>query len=296
MLGKTPQIMVAFTVEQSWPSLQREVELPSARTRFIEQGEGFPVVLVHGLMAYSFSWRKNIPELARYYRVLAPDSAGCGYSGPLKNGKYGIEAWSRHLKEFADAMQLGRFHLIGTSAGGAVAIDFASHWPDRVEKLVLVAPVTPFSCRVRFLAAVYRGSRLPLPLMRLLIKNSQRLLPWIFRHRYYADQSRITRETIPGYLAPLNLETTVPMLRDSIRGWSPKAMLKQFPRLTMPTLLVWGVEDKLVPSACIPALQRALPNAELKLVEGSGHLPYEETPETFNEIILRFLLPSPPEP
>src|SRR3990170_6617139 len=110
-----------------WPSYLQHVELPCARTAFVDSGgQRFPLILVHGLMGYSFSWRKNIPALQQHFRVLSVDLAGCGHSGALKRGRYGVEGWSRQLEEFLDAMSIAKAHLVGTSAGGAVTLAFAA--------------------------------------------------------------------------------------------------------------------------------------------------------------------------
>jgi 2-hydroxymuconate-semialdehyde hydrolase len=272
-----------------WNSCDGELDLPTAKTCFVDTGEGAPLVLVHGLMAYSFSWRKNIPALSKHYRVLAPDLAGCGYSGPVKEGRHSVEIWSRQLEELLDALHLRNVYLVGSSAGGAVAVDFAARHADRVTKLVLVGSVNPFSRRVVLLSSMYASTGLPDTLLKLLVEAAPMLLPWLFAHRYYAKASRITPETLPGFVQPLSVEKTVPMLRDVISEWQPRRMLQQLPRLVMPTLLVWGAEDKLVPPSCIPELQAVLPNAQVEMISETGHLVFEECPEEFNEILLRFL-------
>ena len=276
-----------------WPSFERQVELPSAKTSFVEAGEGYPLVLIHGLMAYSFGWRKNIAALARHFRVLALDLAGCGHSGVLRQGTYGVEAWSRQVEEFLDALGLGTVHLLAASAGGAVALDFASRYGDRVGKLALVAPVNPFSRRVVFQSIVYSGIGLPALLLNPLVTRAPRLLPWVFRHRLYFDPARITPETIPGYLEGLRVEVTVPMLRQAICGWSPASMASRLSLVRAPVLLLWGEEDKVVPPSCIPDLVRALPNASVVTIPGAGHLCCEELPEVFSEHVLSFFRKPP---
>lgn len=273
----------------AWPSCQRYVELPSGKTHFVEAGQGFPLVLVHGLLGYSFAWRKNIPALAERFRVLALDLAGCGYSEGLRKGSSGIEAWSRQVAEFLDALDLPQVHLLGLSAGGAVAVDWVSRHPDRVARLVLAAPVNPFSRRVLWLSRGYRWSGLPPAVLDLLRRNAPRFYPWLFRRRFYADPSRLTPETIPGYLEGLRNEATVPMLRQTILRWRPRPMVEQLRAITAPTLLIWGEQDKLVPPSCIPHLLRILPNARLARLPGAGHFCHEEVPDSFNAEVLRFL-------
>lgn len=276
-----------------WPSGERQIDLPSARTAFVEAGRGFPVVMIHGLLAYSFSWRKNIPALQKYFRVLALDLAGCGYSGALKSGNYGVEAWSRQLEEFLDATGIGKVHLVATSAGGAVALDFAARRPDRVESMVLAAPATACSRRVVWLARMFACTGMPVPVLNALLKRTPQLLPWLFRHRYYADPARLTPETVPGYLQGLRAENSIPMLRQAISGWKPALLPRQLSGVKAPVLLLWGDQDKIVPPSCIPQLSKLLTNATVATIAGAGHFCYEELPDAFNDAILRFVGKTP---
>lgn len=283
----------SFSRKPLWPSLGRQIELPSARTCFVEAGCGFPLVLVHGLMAYSFSWRKNIPALQKHFRVLALDLAGCGHSGPLKEGKHSVETWSRQLEEFLDSLSIDKAHLVAASAGGAVALDFASRCPQRVERMALVAPLTPFCRRAVFIAGMFAATGMPAPLVKRLIEMAPMLAPWLFRHRYYCNPARITPETIPGYLEGLWGEATVPMLREAICEWNPSRCRSQLSRIHSPVLLLWGERDKIVPPSCIPSVLEALPNAAVVTIPQAGHLVYEEFPGAFNDAILRFFQKAP---
>ena len=272
-----------------WPSCERQLELASARTCYVEAGRGFPMILVHGLLGYSFSWRKNIAALAKQHRVLALDLAGCGHSGPLKTGEYGVDTWSRQLEEFLNAMEISKAHLVATSAGGAVALDFAARCGERVERMALAAPVTPFSRRAVFLARLYTATGMPGPVMRALFESFPRLLPWLFRHRYYSDPARITPETVPGYLEGLRAEIGIPMLRQAISGWEPARLAPQLGSVKAPVLLLWGESDKIIPPSCISGLSKSLPNATVMMIPGAGHFCYEEMPGAFNDALLRFL-------
>ncbi|MBI4461215.1 MAG: alpha/beta hydrolase [Acidobacteria bacterium] len=273
-----------------WPSCDCSLDLEAGNTHYVEAGTGFPVVLIHGLLGYSFCWRKNITELAKHFHVFALDLAGCGYSGEIRQGSYGVAAWSEQVRQFLDAMKIEKAHLVGTSAGGAVAVDFASGYPERVGRIVLVAPVNPFSRRVASLARIYRSFGPPLLLVRWLMRAIPHLLPWFFRHRYYADFSRLTPETIPGYRQGLRGEISAQMLRHSIRNWQAASMETQLASIANPTLLVWGDQDKLVPPDCASSLSSALSNARAVTISGAGHFCYEELPEEFNREVIQFLL------
>ncbi|MBI2817990.1 MAG: alpha/beta hydrolase [Acidobacteria bacterium] len=286
----------ASKTQPLWPSYRQQVELPCARTAYVDSGgQGFPVVLVHGLMGYSFSWRKNIPALQRYFRVVGLDLAGCGHSGALNSGRYGVEAWSQQLEQFLDALGIAKAHLVGTSAGGAVTLAFAARCADRVERIALVAPVTPFSSRVRLLARIYSMTGMPVSVLRILVAQAPQFMPWVIRHRYYADAARITPETIPGYLQALGPET-VPLLRQAIMDWKPSRVVPTLRQIKAPILLIWGDQDKIVPAGCVPQILKSLPNASALSMAGAGHLCYEELPEEFNAALINFLVRPPAIP
>jgi pimeloyl-ACP methyl ester carboxylesterase len=272
---------------------ERRVGLACGETFYLEAGRGRPVVLLHGLMATSFSWRKNISALAAHFHVFALDFAGCGLSGPLLAGQYGVERWSRQLEEFLDFIGAKKVLLIASSAGGAVALDFASRCPGRVEAMILVAPVTPYSRRVMFLARLYSASGMPSPVLRALLRIAPKLVPWLLRHRYYADPRRVNPATIRGYIDGLRNQSTVRMLRESIRAWNPRRQKEQMSRIKSPLLLLWGEDDKLVPASCIPRLIKALPHASLATIPNAGHLLFEEIPESFHEQVLKFFGKAP---
>ena len=244
-------------------------------------------------MAYSFSWRKNIPALAEHFHVFALDLAGCGFSGPLLDGQYGVERWSQQLEEFLDVLGLDKVFLVATSAGGAVALDFASRCPDRIESMILVAPVTAYSRRVMFLARMYYASGMPSPLLRALLRMTPTLVPWLMRHRYYSDPIRVTPEAVQGYVDGLRNESTVRMLRESIRNWNPRRQTQQIAGIRTPLLLLWGEADKLVPPSCIPGLKQALPHATVATIPNAGHLFIEEIPEAFHERVFKFFGKAP---
>src|ERR1019366_6850706 len=147
--------------------------------------------------------------------------------------------------------------------------------------MILVAPVTPYSPRVMFLARLYSGSGMPSPVLRALLRIAPKLVPWLLRHRYYADPRQVTSAAIQGYIDGLRNESTVRMLRESIRGWNPRRQKERMSRIKTPLLLLWGEDDKLVPASCIPQLMKALPHATCATIPNAGHLLFEETPESF---------------
>lgn len=268
------------------------------RVRYLRAGSGPALLLLHGLLGYSFSWRRNLAELARRRTVFALDLPGLGYSDrvPLDAS---LRALARLLLGFMDVAGIAAADVIGSSHGGALAIMLAvldatavaRGAPRRIRSLILVAPVNPWSRLGRKRVAVLASgvgracARLVLP----------RLLPRLQRlgvRRMYGDVRRIPPGTFAGYGAPLAIPGTVDHLLRVLRCW--RADLAELePSLpclgALPVLLLWGSLDRAVAPASAHELQRRLPHARLVLLPGVGHLPYEEAPADFNAAVLEFL-------
>ncbi len=130
-----------------------------ARMRYLRAGSGPPLVLLHGLLGYSFSWRFTMPVLARYATVYAVDMLGSGFSDRPQNIDPTMRGDARRLLQFVDEVGISTFDLLGTSHGGAVAMIAAALCAERAERrlqrLVLVAPVNPWSAHGQKLAPFF---------------------------------------------------------------------------------------------------------------------------------------------
>jgi pimeloyl-ACP methyl ester carboxylesterase len=254
-----------------------------------------PLLLIHGLLGYSFSWRFNLPALAAGRRVYAIDLPGVGYSERVPGLDCSARATAERLLCFLHEQGIASFDLLGTSHGGGVAMMLAAligeqPQPLHLRKLVLVAPINPWS-------------RHGLAITRLLSTRPGaalfRSLHPFFRHshgmllaRLYGDSRRISPGTREGYSAPLEVNGTIEhalkiaaCLRDDVDN--VKAVLPTISDVS--TLLMWGDCDRAVLPASAAPLKAQFNNAELVVIKGAGHLPYEECPEEFNRILIEFL-------
>ena len=176
-------------------------EIDGHRLRYLRAGSGPPILLIHGLAAYSFSWRYVIPALATVRTVLAPDLLGRGYSDRPPGFDHGLTPTAEYLWKFLDTIGAKTVDLVGSSHGGALAVRMAALQPDRVTKLVLAAPVNPWSRHGLWITRI------------LAIKPAGQLLisaiPWArslarpIVARLFGDPSRILPGTVEGYMAPL---------------------------------------------------------------------------------------------
>ena len=259
------------------------------RVHYLQAGSGPPLVLVHGLLAHSYSWRFTIPALAPHFTVYAPDVLGIGFSDRVPDLDCSMPASARRMIEFLDALGLREFDLVGTSHGGALATIMAAEIGKRVRRLVLVAPVNPWSPTGRKRIAVL-SSPAGGWLFRTTFLRSDRLNNLVLE-LLYADPSRIPPGTLEGYLEPLKIAGSVDYLLGVVRCWQSDvpALEPLYQKIGVPTLLVWGDKDAAVLPGSAAQVHRAIPGSRLAMMRNVGHLPYEEAPEEFNRVLLEFL-------
>jgi pimeloyl-ACP methyl ester carboxylesterase len=286
-------------VEECW------MELDGARMRYLRAGSGPAVILVHGLLGYSFSWRYTTSALAPYFTVYAPDMMGAGFSDRPAGMDHSMRGTAQRLLRFIRNLGISSFDLLGTSHGGAVAMMAAAEcmggdaglhdaaWNDTgltLRRLVLVAPVNPYSAHGRRLAPFF-GSRFGTALFRLTSAHMRFSYPY-WHARMYGDRSRIPAGTLEGYMAPLAKPGLFEHALSIVRTWTPdlRELEATLPKLAgIPTLLMWGSKDSAVYAASAAPLAKYFPDSQVIVFPGIGHLPYEECPEEFNRALIEFL-------
>jgi pimeloyl-ACP methyl ester carboxylesterase len=274
----------AHSFEEHW------ITLDGARMRYLRSGVGPPLLLVHGLLGYSFSWRFAIPSLADQATVYAVDMLGVGFSDRPPGLDCCLRASAERLLRFLDTTAVVSCDLLGTSHGGAVAMMAAALAPDRIRRLILVAPVNPWSAHGKVLAQVLSNRLISALLVVaapfLKVTHSQLL------RRLYGDTSRIRPGTLEGYSEPFEKPGALQHNLGILRSWQRdladlEAILPNIANI--PALLIWGARDAAVDPASATRLSRVFNDCRIVMLEGVGHLPYEEVPEEFNTIVKRFL-------
>lgn len=256
-----------------------------------EGPEGAPViVMVHGNASMLQSWDGWAADLSRDHRVIRYDLAGHGLTGPDPTGTYGPARDAAQLRDLLDTLKVERATIIGNSLGGQIAWTFAAANPDRVEKLVLVAP-----------------GGYPLPGLdfgqTVVLPSAAKALPYSLKRdvvatqigALYGDRTRLTPQMLDNYY----LSWLSPGVRTARLQRTTQYVI-QDPTDTLrtiqaPTLLVWGEKDWLVSFATTPAkFQAALPDTKLVSFPGIGHMPQEEDPAITVVPVRAFLTPPSP--
>jgi pimeloyl-ACP methyl ester carboxylesterase len=288
------------------PPLENTVpprELADADSRFIEvsgldvhtkmTGAGEPTfLLLHGFGASTFSWREVMEPLGDMGTVIAYDRPAFGLTErPLTwdegENPYTPEAQVELVVGLMNALEVEQAILVGNSAGGTVAAATALAHPERVQALVLVD------------AAIYTGGGAPAfvqPLLQLpqfdtigpLLARRIQAQGDAFLRRAWHDPSKITPEMIEGYWKPLRAQHWDKALWELTKASRASDLEERLDELTMPTLVITGDDDRVVPTEESIRLAEALPNARLDVISDCGHLPQEECPEAFMEAVTTF--------
>lgn len=290
------------------PDIQPAEELADPDSQFItvngvqvhykEAGTGEPVmILLHGFGASVFSWREVMPLLSRYGRVVAYDRPAFGLTQrPLpgswkEENPYGVDGNITLLLGLMDALGIEKAILIGNSAGGRLAVQAALTHPERVSGLVLVD------------AAIYTGSRRPFGILQPLVYTPQmdRLGPFFarslagdqgeaFLQAAWHDPSRITPEIRAGYRKPLHMANwDVALWEFTKAGSGAEDLAPRLSEISIPTLVISGEDDRIIPPADSIRLASDIPGTRLAVIPACGHVPQEECPVTFLDAVQEFL-------
>ena len=264
---------------------EHRVDVRGLTTRYFAAGAGPPLVLLHGDGESALDWSWTLPALARTRRVYAPDLPGSG-ENEKPAADYSPAFLERFAASFLDAAGIGRAAVVGSSLGGLVALRLALSEPSRVSALVLVASsgvgravnlglsslVVPGygDLAVGWAGTSAGAAQRARGRARLLFASPDRApRAWV------SEQYRLART--PGFLA-----SQLAALRAELDPLGQReVLLDRLPSLQMPTLLVWGERDRILPaSQARPALAR-LQKGSLEIIPDCGHLPHVEWPDRF---------------
>jgi pimeloyl-ACP methyl ester carboxylesterase len=282
--GPQPEI----PVDEHWVTLDA-----GARMRYLRVGSGPDLLLVHGLLGYSFSWRFSIRALAQHSTVFAIDLPGAGFSDRPRGLDCSFKGSAERLLRFMDKAGIASCDLLGTSHGGAVSMTTATLAPDRIRRLILVDSVNPWSPHGKHLTA-FLSHPLVAPLFSTLAPHAGIVHDFYLR-RMFGNPRRIPPDSLEGYRKPLRIPGSYEYPLAVARSWNRdlKALESALPRIAhIPTLLLWGSKDTAVDPASAAQLKQQFRNCRLVMFDGVGHLPYEEAPDEFNRAVTEFLSPN----
>ncbi len=257
----------------------RYLEAHGTRVHYCIEGEGPTLVLLHGVLASLHTWDGWVKTLARHYRVVRVDLPGFGLSSVLANDEHYAPTFAvKLIDHFREELGLGRVHLAGNSLGGFLSWFYAAHYPQNVDRLILIDPIA------------YQ-QRLPPPLQLVTLPFVSDLARYVSPRfiveqnvrKVYGDSRLVTRDTVDRFYEllsrRLNRTAMIKTLRQIMLYNKDPSIASHIRRIQCPTLLMWGDRDCWVPVSQVKLWKRDLPHAEVKIYPGIGHIPMEEIPD-----------------
>jgi pimeloyl-ACP methyl ester carboxylesterase len=282
--------------EPDWRSLDWREELRRVRVHgtpvnYVDLGSGErePVVFVHGLGGQWQNWLENIPRVAQERRVLALDLPGFGLT-PEPLDDITIPGYGRFVDAFCERLDLGPVAVVGNSMGGYIAAEVAIQFPARVSRLVLVSA-----------AGISSAAAVQAPIL-----TAGRVLSLIFtysaaRHRNLAARPLSRHFSLALFARhPRLLEPDLayegffkgagkPGLDDALRASLDYDFRERLAEVRVPTLIVWGEKDAIIPVRDANEFERLIPDSRKVVMRDTGHIPMAERPQAFNDLLMEFL-------
>jgi pimeloyl-ACP methyl ester carboxylesterase len=277
--GPDPQLPAGF------PFTSRFIDIKNFRLHYVFEGSGPPLILLHGGGTWLYCFHKNIPDLSKNFSVYAIDIPGHGYTRALnKEVTYNFDTVCDTLRQFMDVMKINNAHIAGHSWGGGWAIYFAGKHPGRVLKLVLMDA-----------SGINRHERMAWELLKYPVIG-ELMTHFLTRQSVerglslsFYNQSLVTHGLVDLIHAPLrNKENRKAQLSYSrnIDWEKTKAAL---PDIQIPTLIIWGKQDRYIDVKFGKQMEQLMPDARLEIFDCCGHSVHNECPDAVNRIIKEFI-------
>ncbi len=277
-------------IANTWQKRVVEVSAPQTVALHAEvQGNGPPLVMLHGFGASSYSFSKIVPALSKHFTVYALDLKGFGKSPKPDDHRYSVYDQAVLVKQFLHEHHLKNVILLGHSYGGGVALLVTLMDPSRIKKLVLIDSAS----YDQQLPKLIRWLKIP-----LFGKLGFYLLPATlevkesYRYAFY-DDSKIPEDIVREYARNLYLPNARTAYLQAVETLIPEdidTISKRYRTIRVPTLILWGADDIVIRKEKAYRLHHDIPHSILKIIPQCGHIPHEEKPEETLKILEKFML------
>src|SRR4051795_11983146 len=266
---------------------------------FVKLGEGPALLLLHGLGCDHTTWLPVLHDLARHYTVIAPDLLGHGVSGKPR-ADYSVGGYANGMRDLLRTLTLDKVTVVGPSCGGGAAMQFAYQFPERTERMILIAPgglgpeVTPFIRAITLPGFHQAMGVATLPGLRHVGKAGLRALSRTRLHaaRDLAEVADIFESFKDPHAraAIRHVVRSVVDLKGQIVTMVDRAYLTQ----AMPMLVVWGSDDVVIPVKHAENAARIAPGAVVEVLPNAGHFPHKDHPDRFVRTVQSFIKATQP--
>lgn len=256
-------------------------------------GAGEPILLIHGLAGSSRTWDDVIPQLAEHYDVIAPDLLGHGESAkPL--GDYSLGAFASGVRDLLSVLDIPSVTVVGHSFGGGIAMQLAYQHPHLVDRLVLVGSGglgREVSWLLRILTLPGAEYLMPIWFPKPLVDSATDVGRQLGRRNIRSPKLAEMWRAYSSLAGAPNRTAFVRTMRGIIDpgGQMVNALDRLYLAAHLPTLIIWGDQDGIIPVEHAYAAHEAIETSRLEILEGVGHFPHVESPEVFTDVLLDFM-------
>jgi pimeloyl-ACP methyl ester carboxylesterase len=279
-----------------YPFEMKEANLSDNKTMaYTDVGKGEPILFIHGLASYAPAWKYTIKELSKSYRCIAVDLVGYGKSS---KGQYKADMTfhAKYLYELLEHLGVNSFHIAGHSMGGQIALKMAIQKPEKVKSLLLMAPagIETFSDQEKEL---FKNSTTPESIAEVSDEQYRANLALNFYEMderasfMYEDRMKIKSDK--------QFMDYSYVVAEGVMGMLNEPVFNELGEITQPTLICYGLEDRLIPNAYLhkelttkaigASAIESIPNSELEMIPKAGHFVHFDQPQKVNEIMKNFL-------
>jgi pimeloyl-ACP methyl ester carboxylesterase len=262
------------------PAYRARVRVGDLSISYRSEGDGPPLVLLHGFLCDSRVWRRQLDQLSDAFRVVAWDAPGAGSSSDPPES-FSLTDWARALAGFLDAVGIERAHVLGLSWGGMLAQELYRLFPARVDRLILADTYAGWKGSLSEATAEQRRARCDRDASR---PPEEVVHDWV-PVEFFADATSELANEMAAVVAdfhPLGFR----LMAGSLADTDTTALL---PTIAVPTLLLWGDSDLRSPLSVAERFHAAIPGSELAVIPGAGHVSNMEKPDEFNDRVRGFL-------
>lgn len=280
-----------LSVEEAKRTLQDEnsqfVSVDGLEVHYKREGNGFPLVLVHGTGAILQTWNEWTNLLKDSFEIIRMDIPAFGLTGPRQDNDYSIEMYVNFIDKFMNAIGIDSFLIAGNSLGGEIVWQYALQHPEKVGKMILLDPAGIEHDEKKLNTLAFRLAKNE-KLTRVVTNLGTKYLVEDAVKDVYFDKSKVTEEKLKYYHTAALREGNRKALIQRIQNitYEPEEILQ---KIQTPTLVLWGDHDVLIDVKLAEKYRNNLPNAEVIIYENVGHVPMEEIPQQSAADAMRFL-------
>jgi len=275
-------------------TVRQTIEIHGQPVTYHKMGDGPPILLVHGITSSSRTWKSVMPRLAEKYTVIAPDLLGHGRSSKPQ-GDYSLGAYASGMRDLLVALDVPKATVVGHSLGGGIAMQFCYQFPDRVSRLALVdtggigREVNP-----ALRAAALPGAEYVLPILFTPTLHDAGLKVRNFLAGIGLHGSADVEGVAEGFASLTEADARrafVNTVRSVIdpSGQRVSAADRLYLTRDIPSLIVWGDHDRIIPVSHADLAHELMPGSRLEIFPGAGHFPFNDDPERFIRVLEEFI-------